>query len=282
MFHLAVSTIETSSKTDDSLLPRGGFPMSKQSASIRRADTQRSSVMVSSQSMSMSVVNASDVGMLLPFAVDTASLPEHFNPKEIKFHELDSCEICEQVFNMTNRRHHCRRCGKSVCTKCGSNMKALSRSDQKTLYKICDACDTDLENFKLKKNHDEIIVAQRDQIEVLKVAIESAEARKSILKEQYDKQKAELQAELERKLRKKEEMDRDVDQLRRELERLNGKRNNLYAVIGNEERELRDKEQEKNKLIAQKSLKLTDLAEKEKQLHEKEQRNEELRRMVEA
>jgi|LauGreDrversion4_2_1035121.scaffolds.fasta_scaffold311694_2 hypothetical protein len=66
-------------------------------------------------------------------------------------------------------------------------MKALSRSDSKTLYKICDACDTDLENTKLKKNHDEIIVAQRDQIEVLKVAIESAEARKSILKEQYDK-----------------------------------------------------------------------------------------------
>jgi hypothetical protein len=63
---------------------------------------------------------------------------------------------------------------------------------------------------------------------------------------------------------------------------LNGKRNNLYAVIGNEERELRDKEQEKNKLIAAKSAKLTDLAEKEKQLHEKEQRNEELRRMVEA
>lgn len=63
---------------------------------------------------------------------------------------------------------------------------------------------------------------------------------------------------------------------------MNGKRNNLYAVIGNEERELRDKEQEKNKLIAAKSAKLTDLAEKEKQLHEKEQRNEELRRMVEA
>ena len=63
---------------------------------------------------------------------------------------------------------------------------------------------------------------------------------------------------------------------------MNGKRNNLYAVIGNEERELRDKEQEKNKLIAAKSAKLTDLAEKEKQLHEKEQRNEELRRLVEA
>lgn len=49
-----------------------------------------------------------------------------------------------------------------MCTKCGSNMRALCRSDQKTLYKICDACDTDMENYKLKKNHDEIIVAQRE------------------------------------------------------------------------------------------------------------------------
>jgi hypothetical protein len=68
-----------------------------------------------------------------------------------------------------------------------------------------------MENYKLKKNHDEIIVAQREQIEVLKLAIESTEARKAILREQYDKQKQELQSELERKLRKKEEMERDVE-----------------------------------------------------------------------
>jgi hypothetical protein len=46
--------------------------------------------------MSMSV-HGSDMSMLLPFAqqIDMSSLPEHFNPKEIKFHELESCEICE-------------------------------------------------------------------------------------------------------------------------------------------------------------------------------------------
>jgi hypothetical protein len=121
-------------------------------------------------------------------------------------------------------------------------MKPLSRADPKTLYRLCDACDTDLENCKLKKNHDEIIAAQKEQIEVLKLAIESADARKTILKDQYDRQRAELKADLERKLKKKEEMEKDVESLRRELERLNGKRNQLYAVIGNEERELREKE----------------------------------------
>jgi FYVE zinc finger len=78
----------------------------------------------------------------------------------VSFHELKHCEICEQVFNLTIRRHHCRKCGKSVCNKCSANMKALSRQDAKTtLYRICDKCDTEMENFKLKKNHDEIIKA---------------------------------------------------------------------------------------------------------------------------
>jgi hypothetical protein len=50
---------------------------------------------------------------------------------------------------MTQRRHHCRRCGKSVCNKCSANMKPLSRQDPKTLYRVCDACDTEIENFKV-------------------------------------------------------------------------------------------------------------------------------------
>ena len=84
---------------------------------------------------------------------------------------------------MTTRRHHCRRCGKSVCNKCSANMQSLSRQDPKTIFRICDACDTEIENFRLKKNHDEIIRAQAEQIEMLKVSIESADSRKTILKE---------------------------------------------------------------------------------------------------
>jgi len=80
---------------------------------------------------------------------------------------------------MTIRRHHCRRCGKSVCSKCSGNMKPLSRGDQKTAYRICDACDTEIENFKLKKNHDEIIATQVELIEVLGASLEQAEQRRA-------------------------------------------------------------------------------------------------------
>jgi len=76
-------------------------------------------------------------------------LPEVFDPNSVGFHELKACEICEVLFNLTQRRHHCRRCGKSVCNKCSANMKPLSRQDTKTLYRVCDACDTEIENFKV-------------------------------------------------------------------------------------------------------------------------------------
>lgn len=52
-------------------------------------------------------------------------------------------------FTSFNRRHHCRRCGKSVCQKCSMTKRYLSKSDKKTLYRICDFCDTKLSNFKV-------------------------------------------------------------------------------------------------------------------------------------
>ena len=91
-----------------------------------------------------------------------------------------------------------------------------------------------------------------------------------------------MQEELETKIKKREDMEKDVDMLRKELQRLNDMRNNLYSVINSEERVLKEKEQEKNKLIVQKSSKLQDLADKEKLLHEKETKNEDLRKLVDA
>ncbi len=93
-------------------------------------------------------------------------------------------------------------------------------------------------------------------IEVLKVSIETADQKKALLKEDYERQKIKMQEELEKKIKKREDIEKDVDMLRKELQRLNDMRNNLYSVINSEERVLKEKEQEKNKLIVQKSSKL--------------------------
>ena len=68
----------------------------------------------------------------------------------------------------------------------------MSRSDQKTAYRICDACDTEIENFKLKKNHDEIISTQVELIEVLSASLEQADQRKAYLASDYERQKLKL------------------------------------------------------------------------------------------
>lgn len=93
--------------------------------------------------------------------LEDSGLPDNFDVDAVPFHELKHCEICEQVFNLTIRRHHCRKCGKSVCSKCSAQLKVLSKQDQltKQAYRVCDGCDTELENFKLKRNHDDIIKA---------------------------------------------------------------------------------------------------------------------------
>jgi cell shape-determining protein MreC len=79
-------------------------------------------------------------------------------------------------------------------------------------------------------------------IEVLKVSIETADHKKALLKEDYERQKHKMQEELEKKVKKREDMEREVESFRKELERLNSMRNNLYSVIASEERALKEKE----------------------------------------
>jgi hypothetical protein len=54
-------------------------------------------------------------------------------------------------------------------------------------------------------------------IEVLKVSIETADQKKGLLKEDYERQKVKMQEELEKKIKKREDIEKDVDMLRKEL-----------------------------------------------------------------
>ena len=43
---------------------------------------------------------------------------------------------------------HCKRCSKSVCDTCSQNKRRLSRKDKKE-YRVCDRCDTIIDNFQI-------------------------------------------------------------------------------------------------------------------------------------
>ena len=49
------------------------------------------------------------------------------------------CQICSKVFNIAKRKHHCRNCGKNICTKC--NIKGnFGIEGFYRLEKVCKNC----------------------------------------------------------------------------------------------------------------------------------------------
>ena len=69
------------------------------------------------------------------------------------------CFICEVTFKKMSSergRHHCRRCGKAVCSTCFKNKKKISKTDANE-YEICDKCDFDIANQNLKGNLKKIL-----------------------------------------------------------------------------------------------------------------------------
>ena len=55
------------------------------------------------------------------------------------YQEAPTCAVCSVMFTLSKRRHHCRRCGLSVCDK-HSNHKVLLSGLGRKKQRICDAC----------------------------------------------------------------------------------------------------------------------------------------------
>jgi len=71
------------------------------------------------------------------------------------------CQLCTSEFTLTFRRHHCRCCGKVVCSACSANKAPLPYLKGKQ-ERICDECFQKLEQQLMKlddsihhSNHDD-------------------------------------------------------------------------------------------------------------------------------
>ena len=91
---------------------------------------------------------------------NTEGLPQTFDLKKVKNERapntyVKNCMICESEFKALlnkNPIRHCKRCAKAVCKLCSDNKKQLSKDDP-TKYRVCDECDTILENYELQYEH---------------------------------------------------------------------------------------------------------------------------------
>ncbi|KAG9509041.1 RUN and FYVE domain-containing protein 2 [Fragariocoptes setiger] len=51
---------------------------------------------------------------------------------------IKECTQCQQVFSLTNRKHHCRNCGRVLCTKCSDQVIDMAYSSKPV--RVCDHC----------------------------------------------------------------------------------------------------------------------------------------------
>lgn len=67
----------------------------------------------------------------------------------IKDEEVNECMVCATVrFGLINRRHHCRRCGRVVCSSCSQKTTLIENVARRT----CDDCFRQLEIAKLNEH----------------------------------------------------------------------------------------------------------------------------------
>ena len=60
-------------------------------------------------------------------------------PVWIPDQRVTMCQLCGEEFTLVTRRHHCRACGKVVCSSCSAN-KAPVKYRQFESVRVCDHC----------------------------------------------------------------------------------------------------------------------------------------------
>jgi early endosome antigen 1 len=64
------------------------------------------------------------------------------NRKWVDDTHVENCQACDKGFTLTNRKHHCRQCGRIYCKDCSSKTATLPSS--KKAVRVCDKCYTEL------------------------------------------------------------------------------------------------------------------------------------------
>ena len=70
-----------------------------------------------------------------------------------------------------DRDFYCKKCGYAVCKGCSNNKRYLSK-DSKEKFRVCDNCDAELDNNKLKSNYEQYILLKQEKIQKTKELLE--------------------------------------------------------------------------------------------------------------
>ena len=109
-------------------------------------------------------------------------------------------------------------------------------------------CDTEMDNFKLKQNHEEVLAAQMVKIEALNHQIEQLDNDKQKLHEDYEQEHQGLNQTLTEKYKHRDKLNEEVKVLTTNITNMNTARNYLYESISDLEKVINDLELEQRRL----------------------------------
>ncbi|KAM8703214.1 hypothetical protein ACLKA7_007920 [Drosophila subpalustris] len=61
-------------------------------------------------------------------------------PKESPWSESELCQDCGSKFSLTMRKHHCRHCGRVLCSKCSNNDVPILKFGINKPVRVCNIC----------------------------------------------------------------------------------------------------------------------------------------------
>ena len=111
----------------------------------------------------------------------------------------------------------------AVCDPCSKNKKFLSK-DAKEKFRVCDLCDTKLDNIRLRNQYDKFIQIKEDKVKLMETILKKRKEQKKELKKDFDELQAKLNLEV-KDYEKKYVLDQEnnkrfissIDQLKIEL-----------------------------------------------------------------
>ena len=138
---------------------------------------------------------------------DVSTLPETFDLEKVEKLKSPVCTLCNRKYGLlVLSEHHCKRCGRSVCADCSESKRVLSKQDEK-FYRVCDSCDTKMQNFKLENMLKTIHELKENSIVTLRGRIEL-----------LDEQVADAESKSKAEEARLEELERHMERRRKDLE----------------------------------------------------------------